>query len=65
MMKGFSIAQRKFLAEFLGNFSLIWIAGSFVSPFLAREIYNINLIIGIIVASVAFWLAISLLKGVK
>lgn len=65
VMKHISIAQLKFISEFLGNFSLVWIAGSFVSPFLTHQTYNINFIIGILVGLITFWAGIILLRGVK
>ena len=64
-MKHISVAQRRFVAEFLGNFSLVWIAGSFVSPFLTHQPYNINFVIGAFVGLITFWAGTILLKGVK
>lgn len=69
LMGKLSLGQKKFLAEFLGNFSLAWIVGAVVSPFFTGNLlvggsWN-NLFVGIINASWAFILALSLQKGVN
>lgn len=63
-----SLGQKKFLAEFLGNFSLAWIVGIIISPFLAGNWLNYSfftLSMGIVNAGWSFSLALFLTKGVR
>lgn len=69
LVEKLSIGQKKFLAEFLGNFSLAWVLGSVVSPFLAgnwlEKYSSVNLAVGLINAVWSFSLAIILTKGIR
>ena len=69
LMMELSLGQKKFLSEFLGNFSLAWVVGSVISPFLSGnwvEKYSLaNLVVGLINAIWSFSLALFLTKGVR
>lgn len=67
-MAKLSLGQKKFLSEFLGNFSLIWLGGSVITPFLAGSWLGnsfTNLTVGLVNAVWSFMLGLSLTKGIK
>ena len=67
-MKKLSVGQRKFLAEFLSNFSIAWIAGAVISPFFTGVLLSStswpSVLVGLINAGWAFILGFSITKEV-
>lgn len=63
------MGQKKFLSEFLGNFSLAWIVGIIISPFISGNLLTdkaiFNLVIGTINAIWPFTLALFLTKEIR
>lgn len=67
-MEKLSVGQKKFLAEFLGNFSIAWVVDAVVSPFFTGTLliatFWSKIIIGTINAGWAFTLAFFITKEV-
>jgi len=69
MAKRLSVGQRKFLAEFSGNFAIAWLVGTIISPFFTENLLTASLIpriiVGVMSAGGLFALGFIITKGVK
>lgn len=68
-MKELSVGQKKFLAEFLGNFAIAWLVGAVVSPFfsgaLLTETWRLNITAGAGIAGIFLFWAFVTVKEVE
>lgn len=68
-MKELSVGQKKFLAEFLGNFAIAWLVGAVVSPFfsgaLLIETWRLNIMAGAGIAGIFLFWAFVTVKEVE
>ena len=66
-MKNLTVGQNKFLANFLGNFSLAWLAGAIITPFFTGVVqYSwFNILFGIATAGWMFATGLLISKNIK